>query len=84
MGEVAAIHCHQARFPDTTMTYNDRNDMIRDLCAGTLELDKLQVELSADSPYKTPSAEESRARILKAMNKLQSVYNLLENQKCED
>ena len=35
-----------------------------------MTLDKLQVELCEDTPYEIPSPEETRERILKAMDHL--------------
>lgn len=46
---------------------------LNEMAAACLALDKLQVELSLRSPYKTPSPEECRERILKVMDHLEKV-----------
>lgn len=46
---------------------------LNEMAAACLALDRLQVELSPKSPYKTPSPKECRERILKAMDHLEKV-----------
>lgn len=43
-------------------------------------LDKLQVELCEDTPYETPSAKETRERILKAMDGLERLKKFHEEE----
>lgn len=51
----------------------DRNKVIRLLSEANLELDKLQVELNPKTPYEIPNSDETRERILKAMDYLEEV-----------
>ncbi len=51
----------------------DRNKVIRLLSEANLELDKLQVELNPETPYEIPNSDETRERILKAMDYLEEV-----------
>lgn len=46
---------------------------LNEMAAACLALDRLQVELSPKSPYKTPSPKECRERILRAMDHLEKV-----------
>lgn len=47
------------------------NNEMKDLAKACIILDKLQVELSEDTPYPTPTTKEIRDRILKAMDYLE-------------
>lgn len=51
----------------------DRNKIIRLLSEANLELDKLQVELNPKTPYEIPNSDETRERILKAMDYLEEL-----------
>ena len=55
----------------------DRNLAIKKICNATMCLDRLQVELCGETPYDTPTPEQTRKRILAAMDKLEEVYNIL-------
>ena len=48
------------------------NEM-KDLAKACIILDKLQVELSEDTPYSIPTAKQTRDRILKAMHYLEKL-----------
>lgn len=49
----------------------EKLDFNNQLAKVAMILDKLQVELCEDTPYEIPSANETRERILKAMNELE-------------
>lgn len=51
----------------------NRNKIIHLLSQANLELDKLQVELNPKTPYDIPNSEETRERILKAMDYLEKL-----------
>ena len=51
----------------------ERNNVIKALARATMKLDRLQVELSEDSPYPTPDAAETRKRINAALDELQKI-----------
>jgi hypothetical protein len=56
---------------NTDKLWNVRDEIICELATATMKLDRLQVELSSNSVYETPTADEARIRILNVMDTLQ-------------
>lgn len=57
---------------------NQRNDAIRALASATMKLDRLQVELSDETPYPIPDAKQARERILATFDELKKVSDFIE------
>lgn len=56
----------------------DKSKAISVLSQIMIQLDKLQVELSEDSLYDTPTPEETRKRILTTFDGLDQVFNFIQ------
>ena len=59
----------------------DRNEAIDLLCSVSMKLDRLQVELCEETPYETPTAEQTRKRILSTFDAIERIYEILTNNK---
>ena len=59
------------------MAYKNRNEAIKALMSAMMKLDRLQVELSEDTPYPTPDAKQARERILATFDELESVSKFI-------
>ena len=51
----------------------NKNKVIKNLANACLKLDRLQVELCKETPYKVPDLKETRNRILEVMAYLEVV-----------
>lgn len=66
------------------MANKDREKANRALLSAMMKLDRLQVELSEDSQYPTPNANQARERILATFDELESVSKFISELKVED
>lgn len=59
----------------------NRNEAIDLLCGVSMKLDRLQVELCEETPYETPTAEQTRKRILSTFDAIERICEILTNNK---